>query len=214
MGRSKSSSQANQTSSNTTHDGRIINESGIVAQNSVLEFDYSTQNNLTSYDLSNRSTNNSWSDNSSTSWNYADNSDRSTNNSWADNSSTAWSYNDGRTTNTSSWDSSQSNSNNVTNTTTNNTTADPAIAKAAFDFAAGNDARNGEGFDKLLDAARELTVKTQDSATSMAARYQGDVMQAIDSARNTTPGGIDNKTMIILGVAGAVAVAAMAGKRG
>lgn len=136
MGKSGSSSQANQATNTSSHDSRIVNESGIVARDSNVQV------------------------------------------------------------------------------TTNTTSVDPEIAKAAFNFASGADARNGEGFDKLLSVAAELTNKTQDSATSMAARYQGDLLQAYDQARTTTPGGIDNKTMMVLGVAGAVAVAAVFAKKG
>lgn len=192
MGSSSSSSQAVQKSVTNSTDKRIVNDSGIVSQGSALDFSNHVDTDVTSFDMSNRSTDNS----NHFSSNFNDSSDRSTA--------------------ISSWDSSVRNTSSNTNTNTGsfNTTVDPLIAKAAFDFASNNDARNGEGFDKLLSFASELTGKTQDSATGLASRFQDSVMQAFDSGRNTTPGGIDNKTMIILGVAGVAAVAMMASKKG
>jgi hypothetical protein len=169
MGRSGSSSQANQQTSTSSADSRIVNESGIVARDSHL--DLSTNTNIT-----NRS-----------------------------------------------WDASST----VTNTDNSiySVTADPEIAKAAFDFAKGNDATLGAGLANVLTFAKDITNKSSDnnralagqfsdSATTLASRFSDGVAQAFDSARNTTPGGIDNKTMIVLGVAGAAALAAIASKRG
>lgn len=222
MGRSKSSSQANQAQTTTSSDSRVLNESGIVAQGSSLDLssylDTSVRNTTTNNttdnssmnfsDSSNRSVNTSWSDYSNRSTNLADSRSWSDSSSWTDSSNNSTNLADSRSWTTNSNDASVSGSYNTT------TTADPLIAKAAFDFAAGSDARNGEGFDKLLDFAKELTNGAQESASSMSARFQDNVLQAFDGARNTTPGGIDNKTLIVLGlgVAGAVAVAAMARK--
>jgi hypothetical protein len=167
MGRSGSSSQANQSTNTSSTDGRIVNESGVVARDSVLD--------LSSYFSANTSNTNNTTDNSSMVLTSVDSSNKTTN----------------------------------TNTVSGsyNTTADPLIAKAAFDFATNNDAMYSKGLDSMMGFAKELTNKTQDSATSLAARFQDGVAQAFDSGRNTTPGGIDNKTMIILGVVGAAAVA-------
>jgi len=146
MGKSSSSSQANQASTTTNNDGRIINgEGGIVAQDSSLSLDSSTSNN--------------WLTNYNTSSNF---------DARVDDSSTK-------------------------TTITNTTTADPEIAKAAFDFASGANATNGQGFDKLLSVAAELTKNTQDNATSLANRFSDGLAQAFDSGKNTTPGGIDTK---------------------
>jgi hypothetical protein len=172
MGKSKSSSQANQSSSVNKTDDRIINESGIVARDSNLNLDASTSNNwLTNYNTS------------------------------------------------STFDAKiddRSNSNNTSNsgntTITNTSMSDSGAIKAAFDFAIGNNATNGQGFDKLLTTAAELTKTTQDNATSLANRFTDNVAQAWDTAKTTTPGGIDNKTMIILGVAAAAALVAMKGR--
>jgi len=95
----------------------------------------------------------------------------------------------------------------------NVSSVDPEIAKAAFDFATKADATNGDGFDKLLGAAVELTKHSQDTANGLAAKFQDNVLQAFDSARNTTPGGIDNKTMIVIAVAAAGALAVAASNR-
>jgi hypothetical protein len=90
---------------------------------------------------------------------------------------------------------------------------DKDIAKAAFDFASGADATNGAGFSKLLDVADKFMTKTTDTASSMAARYQGDVLDAYSRAKADEAGGIDQKTMIVLGVA-AAAVVVMVNQRG
>lgn len=156
MGKSGSSSQANQATTTQNADNRIVNESGIVAQGSTL----------------------GWSSNVTTDDDF-------------------WS--------------------NVSTTTIDNsvnTSSDPATVKAAFDFATNTNAINGQGLTSLLKAASELTSKTQDSATTLASRFQDGIAQAFDTGRNTTPGGIDNKTMIILGVAAAGAVAVYAMNKG
>lgn len=157
MGSSKSSSQANQATYNTVSDDRIVNESGLVTRDSVLDFS-SHVTDLSTKNLSNTTNTNTTTNTSTTSGSY-------------------------------------------------NVTADPVIAKAAFDFATNADATLGAGMEKMLGWASELTGKSQDNATALAGRFTDSVAQAFDSARNTTPGGIDNKTMIILGVAGAAAIA-------
>lgn len=156
MGKSSSSSQANQSTQYTNSDDRIVNESGIVARDSTLMDNSSTTSNwLTNYAIDDKS-------------------------------------NSGNTT--------------ITN--------DAKVMTAAFDFASGASATNGQGFDKLLTTAAELTKTTQSNATSLASKFQDGIAQAWDAAKTTTPGGIDNKTMIILGVAAAGAVAVYAMNKG
>lgn len=168
MGRSGSSSQANQATTTSNQDNRVTNRDGTVL-GAGASLDASTftdarmNTNLSSWDSSNRSTN------------YADSSNRST-----------------------------------TTTTTNNTLDGGVIGKA-FDYAAGVDATTGGVMADVLGLADRLSARSTDSATSLASRFQDNVLQAYDGAKNTTPGGIDNKTMIVLAVAGAVAV--MASKR-
>lgn len=156
MGKSGSSSQANQQTTTNLNDSRVTNGSGIVNRDGYLDF-----------------------------------SDRSRN----DNS-------------INSWDAS------TTNITTTTTTADPEIAKAAFDFAKGNDATLGAGLTSMLGLAERLSTNNSTSLTTMASSVKDAVAQAYDSARNTTAGGIDNKTMIILGVAAAGALAVVASRKG
>jgi hypothetical protein len=150
MGRSASTSQANQSATTTNQDNRVANDSGIVARDSSF-LTTSTNTNTT---------------------------------------------------------------NTTENNTTNNTTLDADVAKAAFDFATGVSGTNGDGFEKLLGVAKELTTNTQNNATSLATRFQDGMAQAYDQGRATTPGGMDQKTMVILGVAAAAAVATFALKKG
>jgi len=163
-GRSGSTSQANQTSSTVNQDNRIVNDSGIVAQNSALSFS-----------------------------------------SQADDHS-FFAANSGNTTNTTT--------NNTTNTTTNIKSVDSKVTGQAFDFATSVNNTNAAGFDKLLQASEELTRRTQDNATTMASRFQDGMAQAFDSGRNTTPGGVDNKTVIILGISAAAALAVFSMNKG
>lgn len=193
MGRSGSSSQANQSTANAYADNKVANESGIVVGGSgrVDLSDHSQ------YDLSNRSTN------LSSSWDYTDVSDRSSKSAWTDlsNRSTA-----------NSWDSSATATGSYNNTNTYST--DQGSVAAAFDFAKGNDATLASGMSSVLTFAKDITNKNSDNATTLASRFGDGVAQAFDSARNTTPGGIDNKTMTVMAVAVAGAVAAYAMSKG
>ena len=177
MGRSGSSSQANQSTANAYADNKVANESGIVVGGGG-RLDMSDHS---AWDLSNRSTNLS-------SW---DSSNRSTNSSW-----------DASTTNT------------ATGSYNNTYVTDQGAIDRAFDFAKGNDATLGAGLSSMLTFAKDITTKNTDSATTLASRFGDGVAQAFDSARNTTPGGIDNKTMVVMAVAVAGAVAAMAMSKG
>lgn len=116
------------------------------------------------------------------------------------------------TTNLSSWDASTSSTN--TNTGSFNNSVDSVITGQAFEYAKGVDATLGAGLSSVLTFAKDIANKSNDNATSLASRFSDGVAQAFDSARNTTPGGIDNKTMIVIAVAGAAALAAIASKRG
>jgi len=165
MGKSGSSSQANQTTTTNLLDSRVTNGSGIVVRDGSLDFSDRSDNSITSWDSS-----------------RTDNSLKS-------------------------WDSSTTNTNTNTTTGSYNVTADPEIAKAAFDFAKGNDATLGAGLSSMLGLAERLSTNNTSSLTKMASSVSDAVAQAYDGARTTTAGGIDNKTMIILGVAAAGALA-------
>lgn len=221
MGKSSSSSQANQVTNTTSNDDRIVNESGLVARDSALDFSTNMNDSSTNVFTSNQST----------------------------------AYTNNNTSNSTSNFSSNYNSADQTSTVSGsyNVTADPLIARAAFDYATNVDATRGEGMSQMLGWAKELTGQSQDNtasmigwasdltrqsqdnasdglsqmlgwakdltsksldnASSLASRFTDNVGQAYDSARNTSPGGIDNKTMIILGVAAAGALAFAASKR-
>lgn len=190
MGRSGSSSQANQSTTTSNQDNRVTNRDGIVLGNGA------------GLDMS------SWLDNSMR-VDVSDSSNRSTNlSSWdaSNNSTNSW---DGSNRSTNTWDSS----NRSTTNTTTNTTLDGGVIGKAFDFAKGLDATQGGVMADVLGLADRLSARSTDSATNLASRFQDNVLQAYDGAKNTTPGGIDNKTMIVMAVAGAVAVMAMS-KRG
>lgn len=96
--------------------------------------------------------------------------------------------------------------------TINYNSTDAGIVKNALDFAAVADATNGDGFAKLLDTVDKLTTKTQDTSTTLASRFQDNVMQAYTQAKADASGGIDQRTMIVLGVSAMAALAFMKGK--
>ncbi len=112
----------------------------------------------------------------------------------------------------------------TTNFSSTTNTLDGGAIKAAFDFATNNDATLGAGlgnvldfardndamlgtgFGKLLDFASTVTTKTQDNATALNSRFQDNVLQAFDSAKGAAGNGIDQKTLIVLGVSAAAAL--------
>lgn len=114
---------------------------------------------------------------------------------------------------------------NVQSTSTTNYLDGGAI-KSAFDttnkaisantdvFSMANDtiqlanATNAEGFDKLLDAADTLFSRGE----SLIGQTQAAVADAYGQAQNDKAGTIDNRTIIVLGVAGAVALYAITRK--
>jgi len=83
------------------------------------------------------------------------------------------------------------------------------VVKAAFDYAAVTDAKNGAGFSKLLDVADKLTTKTNDTATTLSSRFQDNVLDAFDRAKTSASGSIDQKTMIVLAGTAAAALVFM-----
>lgn len=114
-----------------------------------------------------------------------------------------------------------------TNVTNNIQALDREIVNRALDTVAASDATNGEGFSRLLGVADKLFAntndttfgilgaaermfnRTTDTASSMAGRYTQDVMQGVSQTTADRTGSIDQKTMIVLGVAGAVALVAI-----
>lgn len=98
------------------------------------------------------------------------------------------------------------------NSTVNVQTLDAGIVKDALDTVKASDATNGEGFEKLLDLASNLfekggalIEKTQDTTLAQ--------IEAVNAAANDREGAIDQKTMVVLAVAGATAAAAIWGKK-
>lgn len=98
------------------------------------------------------------------------------------------------------------------NSTVNVQTLDAGIVKDALDTVKASDATNGEGFEKLLDLASNLfdkggalIEKTQDATLAQ--------IGSINAAANDKTGSIDQKTMIVMAVAGATAAAAIWGRR-
>lgn len=108
------------------------------------------------------------------------------------------------------------------------TTIDGGAIKAAFDFASGTtsdaltttratvgraldsiDASNatlGDGYDRLLGAAEKLF----DRGENLIGQTQQAVADAYNRAQDTSKGTIDNRTIIVLAVAGAAAAAFIA----
>lgn len=88
---------------------------------------------------------------------------------------------------------------------------DTDIVKAALDTVTAADATNGEGFEKLLslagslfDAGGKLIDKTQTASLAQ--------LETINSASNDKAGVIDQKTIIVLAIAGAAAFVMKKGK--
>lgn len=73
---------------------------------------------------------------------------------------------------------------------------------AALQTVQVNDATNAEGFNKLLDSATAMFNKSQ----GLIGQTQQAVAQAYSDAQNNAKGTIDNRTIIILGVAAAAAL--------
>lgn len=89
-------------------------------------------------------------------------------------------------------------------------TLDAGIVGKALDTVQAADATNGEGFDKLLGLADKLFTQGGEliSNTSQATLQQ---VAALNTAQNDQKGAIDQKTIMVLGIAGAVAIVAANG---
>ena len=85
---------------------------------------------------------------------------------------------------------------------------DADIAKAAFAAVTAADAAGAEGFGQLLDLAGELFA----GAGQMVEGTQAAALNAYSNATTEKAGTIDNKTIIVLGVAAAVALIAVKGR--
>lgn len=85
--------------------------------------------------------------------------------------------------------------------TVNVTALDGDIVKQALDTVKASDAVAGEGFAKLLD----LTGKVFDVGAGVIKSGQALTNEAYQQATSEKSGSIDNKTIMILGVAGAAA---------
>ena len=90
--------------------------------------------------------------------------------------------------------------------TVTNNTLDAGIATAAIDAVKSADVVNGDGFDKLLGLADKLftgagqiLTKTQDTALGQIA--------SLNTAANDSKGAIDQKTIVVIALAGVAALA-------
>jgi tRNA A37 threonylcarbamoyltransferase TsaD len=92
------------------------------------------------------------------------------------------------------------------NITVNAKTLDADVVNKALDFAGVVDATNGDSFSKLLDTVDKLTTKTQDASTTLASKFQDNVMQAWSQAKADATGSIDQRTIIVLGGLAAAAL--------
>lgn len=84
-------------------------------------------------------------------------------------------------------------------------TTDAEIVSRALDTVDMNNATNQEGFSKLLDAADTLFQRGE----NLIGQTQKSVADAYTLAQTTKAGTIDNKTMIVLAIAGAATVYAI-----
>lgn len=84
-------------------------------------------------------------------------------------------------------------------------TTDAEIVSRALDTVDMNNATNQEGFSKLLDAADTLFQRGE----NLIGQTQQSVADAYTLAQTTKAGTIDNKTMIVLVIAGAATVYAI-----
>lgn len=93
----------------------------------------------------------------------------------------------------------------------NVTTLDAGIVNKALDTVTAADAINGDGLDKLIGladklftAGGDLIAKTQNASLAQ--------LETINAAANDKTGSIDQKTMVILAIAGAAALVLVKGK--
>lgn len=85
---------------------------------------------------------------------------------------------------------------------------DGEIVKKALDFAAEGSDDNSNNFAKLIEFGGELFGK----GAAMLQTGQDTVLQAMQSAENDKRGAIDQKTVVVLGIAAAAALVMVKGK--
>lgn len=90
---------------------------------------------------------------------------------------------------------------------------DSGIVSRALDSVDLANATNEVGFSKLIDTANNLTSKLFDKGESLIGQTQKSVADAYANATAAKSGAIDNKTLMILGIAAIGAVAIVAGKK-
>lgn len=86
--------------------------------------------------------------------------------------------------------------------TANIESIDGDVVKGAFDFATEIGSQNAEGFGQLIGIAEKIF----STGSSMIESGQKQVLSALQSVENDKRGAIDQKTMIVLGVAAAAAL--------
>lgn len=91
------------------------------------------------------------------------------------------------------------------NSTVSITTTDSGIVSRALDSVDVASATTAQGFDALLNAADKLFNRGQ----NLIGQTQQAVAEAYQQAQTTKQATIDNRTLIVLAVAGAAAVVAM-----
>lgn len=113
--------------------------------------------------------------------------------------------------------------NSAVSITTNTSTTDFGAVSRAFDSIDASNALYGQGATALLASAERmfkasteqgstLAQKAIEQGSALAAQTQNAVAQAYSDAKTNSTGTIDNRTIIVLAVAGAAAVYAMSRK--
>lgn len=91
-------------------------------------------------------------------------------------------------------------------------TLDSGIVTKALDTVSAADATNGQGFTQLLGLADKLFTGAGDSLKASQATTLAQI-GALNTATNDAKGSVDQKTIIVLAVAGAAAAFAFARKK-
>lgn len=109
----------------------------------------------------------------------------------------------------------------------NISSSDPAVMQAAMNFASAADATNGVSFNGLLDAGTRNYGALLDTTSGLADKLfnfadnvfktgsdqvlsgQSALMSTVQSLKNDERGAIDQKTIVVLGVAAAAALVLM-----
>jgi len=86
---------------------------------------------------------------------------------------------------------------------------DGDVVNRALEFATASDASNAAGFGKLLDFA----AKAFDTGASVIKTGQDQVLSAAQSVQNDKNGAIDQKTIVVLGIAAAAALVIVKGNK-